>query len=136
LWLRESCFPITFQTAKNTLTGACDYHVLKMAFNFEKYAYCFACSMSQDKKKNGEGPSCHGGQTFVKEKACIFGPFIFHAMFCLWQLPEWRSKMTVCLDLENMIATQQQFIEWVVTEKDDEDKYHNCLKSTNIGLGI
>jgi hypothetical protein len=114
---------------KNALLGAGDYHTFKMAFNFEKYAYCFTCGMPQDKKKNGEGPSCHGVGTFAKGKACMFGPFIFRATFCLWQLPEWRSKMAACLGLGNTIATQQQFIEWAVAEKDDEGKYHNCLEA-------
>ena len=113
----------------NALPSAGDYHSFKMAFKFRKHSYCYVCGMPQDKKRNGEGPSCHVGHDFKKKKACEFGSFIFRVTFYLWQLPEWRSKMAACLGLGKMVSTQQQFTEWAVTEEDDEGKYHNCLEA-------
>ncbi|KAH0825802.1 hypothetical protein J3R83DRAFT_8865 [Lanmaoa asiatica] len=103
-----------------------EYGMFKRAFVFQPFSYCFSCGMPQDRKRNGEGPLCHAGVPYGK--SCTFGPFIFRAVFCIWQNPQLRDRMRHDLGLTEPLSDLEAFSGWANEEQREDGKYHNCLE--------
>lgn len=106
-----------------------DYSKFKKSFSFQKYTYCYSCSMLRDKNHNNEGPRCHADHTFKKWGKCSFKHVIFKVAFCIWWNESLRKWMVVDLGVRELIVTLEGFIQWANTEDKQEGKYYNYLKA-------
>lgn len=103
-----------------------EYDSFKHKFVFERFTYCFACGMPQERNRNGEGPTCHVGVPYGK--ACTFGSFIFRAVFCIWQNLQLRNRMMQDLGIGEPLFGCGAFADWATKEEREQGKYHNCLE--------
>lgn len=96
-----------------------EYTAYRRSFHFAPYTYCFHCCLPQERKFNGEQPSCHAG--YAGKERCPFHGFIFKAVFALWC----RGGLRGLYDGDSL----PEFIDWVNKEDAEQGAYINCVEA-------
>ena len=102
------------------------YQAFRRQFKFKVYTYCFICSLPQDQNHNSEGLECHRAHIPGGKEKCLFQHVMFKMAFMAGQIEHLLMKMQAELRIPR--NTFKEFLNWVVSQKEEEGHYHNTVE--------